>query len=57
MRGSRIKYPSVEKLPDNACKISSYAKDRQISVAYVYKLYKQGKIEIIDFQGLNFVLT
>ena len=57
MKGARIKYPSVEKLPDNACKVSAYAKQRQVSVAYVYKLYKQGKLEIIDFQGLNFVLT
>ena len=57
MKGERIKYPSREVLPENAKTISSYAKERKISVAYVYKQYKQGKLDIVDFQGVNFVLS
>jgi hypothetical protein len=55
MRGARIKYPSILKLPENAKSISQYAKERKVSVAYVYKLYKKGEINIVDFQGINFV--
>lgn len=56
MKGTRIKYPSILKLPENAKSISQYAKDRKVSVAYVYKLYKKGEINIVDFQGINFVI-
>ncbi len=55
MKGARIKYPSVKQLPENAKSISNYAKEMKISVAYVYKLHKKGEIQIIDFQGYNFV--
>lgn len=56
MRGTRIKYPTIQQLPESAKSISQYAKDRGISVAYVYKLYKKGDIKIIDYQGINFVI-
>lgn len=56
MKGSRQVYPSVKQLPSNAKCISNYAKDNGISVAYVYKLYKQGKVQIVTFQTYNFVI-
>ena len=56
MRGARINYPKVSELPKDAMKISEYAKHLNVSVAYVYKLFKQGKISIVMYQGINFVL-
>jgi len=55
MKGERIQYPKVERLPQGAQRIRTYADNRGITVAYVYKLYKQGKIDIIDYEGINFV--
>lgn len=57
MKGQRIKYTAIDELPDTAQPISKYAKERGITVAYVYKLYKQGKILIVDFKGINFVIN
>lgn len=56
MRGTRIKYPPMSQLPEGSKSISQYAKERKISVAYVYKLYKKGEIRIVDYQGINFVI-
>ena len=56
MRGVRIKYPSIKQLPEGAKSISQYAKERRVSIAYVYKLYKKGEIRIVDYQGINFVV-
>jgi hypothetical protein len=56
MKGERIKYPSVQRLPDNAMSVSNYAKKRNVSVAYVYKLYKKGEVVIIEYQGYNFII-
>ena len=57
MKGERIQYDKIEQLPTNAKSISRYASERGITVAYVYKLFKQGKIHIVDFQGYNFVVN
>ena len=57
MKGERIKYDKIEQLPTNAKSISRYASEHGITVAYVYKLFKQGKIHIVDFQGYNFVIN
>lgn len=56
MKGSRQAYPSVTQLPSNAKCIANYARECGISVAYVYKLYKQGKIRIVTFETYNFVI-
>lgn len=57
MKGERIQYDKIEQLPTNAKSVSRYASERGITVAYVYKLFKQGKIMIVDFQGYNFVIN
>jgi hypothetical protein len=57
MKGERIKYNNIAQLPTNAKSVSRYASEIGITVAYVYKLYKQGKIKIVDFQGYNFVIN
>lgn len=57
MKGERIKYPSVQQLPENAMSVRNYAKKRNLSVAYIYKLHKKGEVNIVDFQGYNFVIT
>lgn len=55
-RNTRNEYRTVENLPDGAKPISQYAKDEGISIPPVYKRYKTGKIEIVIYQGINFVL-
>jgi hypothetical protein len=57
MKGKRIIYDKVEQLPSTALSVAKYAQNNGITVSYVYKLYKQGKIKIVDFQGYNFVLN
>ena len=55
MKGVRIQYTKVEQLPGDAIRVRSYADAKGITVAYVYKLYKNGKLNIVDYQGINFV--
>ncbi len=55
MKGERIQYPTVKQLPQGAIRVRTYADSKGITVAYVYKLYKQGKLDIIDYEGINFV--
>ena len=57
MKGERQQYEQIEQLPSNAKSVSRYANEIGITVAYVYKLYKQGKVKIVDFQGYNFVIN
>jgi len=57
MKGKRIIYDKIEQLPSTALSVAQYAQNNGITVSYVYKLYKQGKIKIVDFQGYNFVLN
>jgi len=57
MKGTRIQYPTVKKPPANAIRVRTYADDRGITVSYVYKQYKEGKLKIVSFQGINFVLA
>lgn len=57
MKGTRIKYESVQKVPENAMIVRQYAKNQGITVAAVYKRYKTKKIQIVDFQGVNFVIN
>lgn len=55
MKGERIQYTSVSQLPKDAIRVRNYADNRGITVAYVYKLFKNGKLNIVDYQGINFV--
>jgi hypothetical protein len=56
-KGERKQYPTVNQLPASALSVANYANDNNITVSYVYKQYKQGKLKIIDFQGYNFVVN
>ena len=53
------KYKPVEKLPHDAIKVSKYASDNKISVAYVYIKHtrKLASYDIVSFQGINFVVN
>lgn len=57
MKGERIKYPTVEQLPKDAVKIRTFAESRGFTVSYVYKMYKGGKVKIVEFEGINFVIS
>lgn len=57
MKGQKQVYEMPEQLPSDAMSVANYAKERGITVAYVYKLHKQGKLRIVSFQGYNFVIA
>lgn len=57
MKGSRKQYETINPLPATAQSVANYARDNNITVAYVYKLFNNGKLRIVDFQGYNFVLS
>jgi hypothetical protein len=56
MKGKRIEYEKIEQLPSTALSVAAYAQMNKITVSYVYKLFKLGRIKIVDFQGYNFVV-
>lgn len=56
MKGTRKQYEKVKQLPASASSVANFARDKGITVAYVYKQFNQGKIKIVDFEGYNFVL-
>jgi hypothetical protein len=56
MKGTRKQYEQVIQLPNNAIRVATYATDKGITVAYVYKQYIQGKLRIVEFSGYNFVI-
>lgn len=58
------KYKSVKTLPPGAMSVAQYASNRGCNTSYIYKLWRTKKgqdktesFEIIEFQGLNFVLV
>ena len=58
------KYRSVKELPKGAMSIAQYANIRGCNTSNLYKLWRKKKginstenFEIIEFQGLNFVVT
>lgn len=59
MKGTRIQYRTVRQLPPSAVTVRNYADSQspRITVAYVYKLHAKGTIEIVNFEGINFVLA
>lgn len=56
MKGERRIYPPVIRLPKNATRVSKFAAKNKFTSSYVYKLYDAGKIKIVDFDGINFVI-
>ena len=58
MKGQRKQYDTIKQLPVDAMSIANYARDKNITVSYVYKQFNQNKstYKIVDFQGYNFVI-
>lgn len=58
MKGTRKQYEAINLLPATAQSIANYAKDKNITVSYVYKQFNESKaaFKIVDFQGYNFVI-
>jgi hypothetical protein len=57
------KYRTLDKLPPKAVSVAQYASDRSCNTSNIYKLWrvkkgknKKGNFEIIEFQGINFIL-
>jgi len=57
MKGTRKQYEVIKQLPATAQSVANYARDKGITVSYVYKQYSQGKLRIVDFEGYNFVVS
>jgi len=59
-KNKRNIYRPVDTLPVNAIRVSDYAKQWPCNTSYLYKLVREKKnisvFEIVDFQGINFVL-
>jgi hypothetical protein len=58
------KYRAVKELPKGAMSVAQYANIRGCNTSNIYKLWRNKKgvnrtesFEIIEFQGLNFVLV
>lgn len=53
------KYPAVDTLPQQAIKVSQFAHDNDITVAYVYIKHDRKKADysIVSYQGINFVVN
>lgn len=58
MKGKRKEYEQVKRLPANAVKVRNYAANLRpaLTVAGVYKQYKAGRVRIVEFEGINFVI-
>ena len=57
MRKDRIKYKQVTELPKGAVPVKTYAERENVSVTWVYKLFKHGKLKIVDHYGKNYVFS
>lgn len=55
----RNKYIEMAELPENALRVSEYAKLRECNTSYLYELIRNGKadFEIVVFKGINFVIN
>ena len=56
MKGERKQYEPVKQLPENAIKVRTYADNIGKTVAYIYKMQSLGKVRIVTFAGINFVI-
>lgn len=53
-------YRTVDKLREDALRVSEYAAQRNCNTSYIYELIKKGKnvdFEIVVYKGINFVLV
>ena len=50
-------YEVKEVLPVNAMTVKQYADSKGHTTPYVYELYRKGKLQIVVFKGINFVIT
>lgn len=53
------KYRTVKSLPDDAVKVSQYAKGQGCGVPNIYKVFREAKkktFEIVNFKGINFII-
>lgn len=62
MKTRKYDYPVVEKLPEHALSIKSFAELKNISTAHVYKMQRLGQlaeknVQIVVYQGYNFVIN
>ena len=58
------KYRKLDKLPGDAMSVKQYADRRGCNTSYIYKLWRNKKginntesFEIVEYQGINFILT
>ena len=56
MKGVRKEYNKLSELPRNAITVRQYADKLGFTVAYIYKMQKEGKVNIATFAGINFVI-
>ena len=58
MKRNINKYEQVNKLPANAMLVADYARQRDCTTAYIYKLIAQQKADfkIVVFHGINFII-
>ncbi len=56
MKSNEQRYEIVDAVPPGALTVKNYAESISISTSHVYKLYNQGKLNIVVYQGVNFVL-
>lgn len=59
-KNKKGKYRQVSTLPNEAIKVADYAKQWPCNTSYLYKLVREkknfSKFEIVDFQGINFII-
>jgi hypothetical protein len=58
-KNKKHKFREIEKLPANAMSVSNYAKEvRNCNTSYIYQLIREKKnsFEIVEFQGVNFII-
>lgn len=41
---------------DNLIKVSSYARERKLSLSHIYRLIKQGRIKTVTIDGMIFIV-
>lgn len=41
---------------DNLIKVSSYARERKLSLSHIYRLIKQGQIKTVTIDGMIFIV-
>lgn len=47
----------MEKTIDNLITVANYAKSKNVTPTWIYRLAKNGKVEIVEIDGVKFVKT